>query len=195
MKLITSFSLRVYFKSIVTVITVVMLFSCENSISKIKEITIQEDTLAAIATYNMIYERSDSGNVQVVLTSELMKRYGGNDPYSEFPYGFEIVFFDKSGIKTSIITANYGITYDKRKFMNARDNVIIKNFDTHEELYTENLLWDQKKKIIRSNTFVKMVKPDKVIFGDSMWANEAFTKHEIYNIKGEFDVVEEEKED
>ena len=64
MKLITSFSLRVYFKSIITVIAVVMLFSCENSISKIKEITTQEDTLAAIATYNMIYERSDSGNEQ-----------------------------------------------------------------------------------------------------------------------------------
>jgi len=192
MKLITSFSLSVFYKSIIAVITVVMLFSCENSISRIKEITIQEDTLAAIATYNMIYERSDSGHVRVELVSELMKRYAGDDPYSEFPHGFEITFFDKLGNRTSIITANYGITYDKRKFMNARDNVVIKNFDTHEELYTENLTWDQKKKIIKSNTFVKMVEPDKVIFGDSMWANEAFTKHEIYNIKGEFDVEEEE---
>ena len=33
--------------------------------------------------------------------------------------------------------------------------------------------------------------PDKTIFGDSMWANESFTEHEIYNIKGEFDVVED----
>jgi len=194
MKLRTSFSLRILFlKSITMVITVVMLFSCENSISKIKEITIQEDTLATIATYNMVYERSDSGNVRVELVSELMKRYAGDDAYSEFPYGFEITFFDKLGNRTSIITANYGITYDKRKFMNARDNVVIKNFDTHEELYTENLMWDQKKKIIKSNTFVKMVKPDKVIFGDSMWANEAFTEHVIYNIKGEFDVEEEDK--
>jgi LPS export ABC transporter protein LptC len=179
-----------YIKSIITVITVVMLFSCENSISKIKEITIQADTLATIATYNMIYDRSDSGNVRVELKSELMKRFAGDDAYSEFPYGFEITFFDKLGNRTSIITANYGITYDKRKFMNARDNVVIKNFDTHEELYTENLMWDQKKKIIKSNTFVKMIKPDKVIFGDSMRSNEAFTVYHIYGIKGEFEVEE-----
>ncbi len=172
------------------VITVVMLFSCENSISEIKEITIQEDTLAAISTYDMIYERSDSGHVQVVLVSKLMLRHGGNDAYSEFPEGFKITFFDKSGKETSFITANYGITYDKRKFMNARDNVVIKNYDTHEELFTENLVWDQKKKIIRSNTFVKLVKPDKIIFGDSMWAKEDFSKYNIYNMKGEFDVEE-----
>ncbi len=169
---------------------IMMLFSCENSISKIKEITVQEDTLAAISTYDMIYERSDSGHVQVVLVSKLMLRFGGNDSYSEFPEGFEITFFDKSDKETSFITANYGITYDKRKFMNARDNVVIKNYDTHEELFTENLVWDQKKKIIKSNTFVKLVKPDKIIFGDSMWANEAFTKYEIYNMKGEFEVEE-----
>jgi len=173
--------------------TMVMLFSCENSISKIKEITNQEDTLAAVSTYNMIYERSDSGNVQVKLVSKLMLRFGGNDAYSEFPEGFKITFFDKTGKETSEITANYGITYDKRKFMNARDNVIIKNHETQEALYTENLTWDQRKKIIRSNTFVKMVEPDKVIFGDSMWANESFTEHEIYNVKGEFEVEEDEE--
>ncbi len=176
-------------------VSIMMLFSCENSITKIKEITTQEDTLAAISTYDMIYERSDSGHVRVKLVSKLMKRYGGKDAYSEFPDGFEITFFDKEGNETSIITANYGITYDKRKYMNARDNVVIKNYETQEELYTENLLWNQKKKLIRSNTFVKLVMPDKTIFGDSMWANEAFTEHEIYNIKGELEIEEEDTDD
>ncbi|MFK5855978.1 MAG: LPS export ABC transporter periplasmic protein LptC [Bacteroidota bacterium] len=192
MKSFTAFGIAVNYKSIIAVLAVLMLFSCENSITKIKEITTTEDTLAAISTYNMIYERSDSGFVRVKLVSKLMKRYGGKDAYSEFPQGFEITFYDTKGDEVSVITANYGITYDKRKFMNARDNVVIKNYETQEELYTENLTWDQRKKIIRSNTFVKMVKPDKVIFGDSMWANEAFTEHEIYNVRGEFEVEESE---
>ena len=195
MKFFSTFRIRIVLKSIIMAIATMMLFSCENSISKIKEITTQEDTLAAISTYDMIYERSDSGFVRVKLVSKLMKRYGGKDAYSEFPDGFEIIFFNKEGKETSIITANYGITYDKRKFMNARDNVVIKNFETHEELYTENLVWNQKKKLIRSNTFVKLVMPDKTIFGDSMWANEAFTEHEIYNIKGELEIEEEDTND
>lgn len=168
-----------------------MLFSCENSLSKINEITQDIDTLAAITTYDINYKRSDSGFVQVELVSPLMKRYVGKDEYNEFPEGFEITFYDKEGNKTSYISANYGVDYQKRKYMNARNNVVIKNFETQEELYTENLVWNQRTKMIRSNTFVKLVMPDKVIFGDSMWANEAFTEHEIYNIKGEFDVEDE----
>lgn len=171
-------------------VVVMMLFSCENSITKIREITTQ-DTLAAVATYDIIYERSDSGFVQVRLVSPIMKRYVGDDPYSEFPDGLEVNFFDKEGNETSFIRANYGVSYDKRKLMNARNDVVVKNYETHEELYTENLVWDQRKKIIRSNTFVKLVMPDKTIYGDSMWANEAFTEHEIYNVKGEFEIDED----
>lgn len=167
-----------------------MLFSCENSISKIVEIT-QEDTLAAITTYNLVYDRSDSGFVQVKVVSPLMMRFVGDDPYSEFPEGFEITFFDNTGKETSMIKANYGINYEKRKTMSARHNVIIKNFETKEQLFTENLVWNQKTKLIKSNTFVKLIMPDKTIFGDSMWANESFTEHEIYNVKGEFDVIDD----
>jgi len=62
-----------------------MLFSCENSISRIVEIT-QEDTLAAVTTYDIVYERSDSGYVRVKLVSPLMKRFGGDDPLTEFQW-------------------------------------------------------------------------------------------------------------
>ena len=179
-----------FLKSIIIALATMMLFSCENSISKIVEIT-QEDTLAAITTYDIVYERSDSGYIQVELTSPLMKRFGGDDPYSEFPIGFEITFFDNTGKETSFIKANYGVSYEKLKLMNARNDVVIRNFETNEQLYTENLVWDQRKKVIKSNTFVKLIMPDKTIFGDSMWANESFSQHEIYNIKGEFEIEDD----
>ncbi len=167
-----------------------MLFSCENSITRVREITSQ-DTLAAAATYNIIYERSDSGFIQVRMKSPVMKRYEGPDAYSEFPDGFEVIFFDKKGNETSFIKADYGVSYDKRKLMNARKDVVVKNYETNEKLYTENLTWDQRKKIIKSNTFVKFVMPDKTFFGDSMRANESFAKRKIYNIKGEFEIEED----
>ncbi len=180
-----------FIRSIVLAIAGMMLFSCENSLSKISEITNIEDTLAAITTYDIVYSRSDSGFVQVILSGPLMKRYVGDDEYNEFPEGFKIVFLDNDGNETSVITANYGVDYQKRKYMNARNDVVIKNYETGEELYTENLIWDKKSKLIRANTFVKLVMPDKTIFGDSMWANEEFTEHEIFNIKGEFEVQED----
>lgn len=169
---------------------VVVFFSCENSISVIQEIT-KEDTLALVSAENIRYVRTDSGYMQVVLTSSLMNKYDGDDAYSEFPKGFEVTFYDTVGNAVSFIRADYGISYEKRKLMRARNKVVVRNFENGEELNTENLVWDQKKKTINSNTFVTISTPDKVVYGDSMWATETFSDRKIYNFRGVFEVEED----
>jgi len=166
-------------------------FSCENSLETIKTIT-QEDTLAALQAFNVDYTRSDTGKIQVRLISPLMEKYGGNDAYTVFPEGFEVMFYDSTGSISSSIRANYGIMYEKSKNMRARNDVVVKNFENNEQLFTENLFWDRKKKIIRSGTFVKIVTPDKVIYGDSLSANESFRSREIFNIRGELEFEDED---
>jgi LPS export ABC transporter protein LptC len=180
-------------KSTVIIIVMAVLFSCENSLTEIQEI-IQQDTLPVVTAFMIEYERTDSGYRQIILRSDLMERYGGDDPYSIFPDGFEITFYDTAGVKKSFIRADYGISYEDRKLMRARNNVVVKNFDTEEQLDTENLVWDQKKKEIHSNTFVKISTPDKVVYGDSLRAHESFKWRNIYNMRGAFDYVEEDVE-
>ncbi len=174
----------------ITTLIVVVLFSCENKISEIQEIT-QEDTLPLVSAYDIEYIRTDSGQKQIVLKSVLMERYDGKDPYAVFPDGFEVTFYDTAGIPTSFIRANYGVSFEKKKFMRARNNVVVKNLETEEQLDTENLVWDQKKKMIYSNTFVKITSPDKVIYGDSMRANENFSEREIFNFRGVLEVEDD----
>lgn len=157
---------------------------------EIIEIT-KEDTLPVVSAYDIEYIRTDSGHKQVVLKGTLMEKYDGEDPYSIFPEGFEVTFYDTNGIAKSFIRANYGISYGKRKFMRARNNVVVMNYDTEEQLDTENLVWDQKKKTIYSNTFVKITSPDKIIYGDSMRANESFSEREIFNFRGVLEVKDD----
>lgn len=177
-------------KSIITTIALMMLFSCENSMETIREIT-KEDTLSTVAAYDVIYQRSDSGYLQVILRSPLMEKFGGDDPYSEFKEGFEVTFFDTGGDSVSFISANYGINYEKRQMLRARNDVIVKNYDTQEQLNTENLIWDKQKKIIYTKSFVKITSPENVIFGDSLWAKEDFSYREIYNMRGEIELKED----
>lgn len=157
----------------------------------IREIT-KEDTLSTVAAYDVIYQRSDSGYLQVILRSPLMEKFGGDDPYSEFKEGFEVTFFDTGGDSVSFISANYGINYEKRQMLRARNDVIVKNYDTQEQLNTENLIWDKQKKIIYTKSFVKITSPENVIFGDSLWAKEDFSYREIYNMRGEIELKEDE---
>lgn len=181
-------------RSTVLLLLATVLFSCENSLTEIQEIT-QQDTLPVVTAFMIEYERTDSGYRQIILTGDLMERYGGDDPYSVFPEGFEITFYDTTGTPKSFIKANYGVNYEKGKLMHARNNVVVKNFETEEQLDTENLVWDQKKKLIYSGTFVKISTPDKVVYGDSLRAHESFKWREIYNMRGAFDYVEEEELD
>jgi LPS export ABC transporter protein LptC len=177
-------------QSIFVTIVAGMLFSCENSITTIQAITMQ-DTLPIVTAYNIEYERTDSGYRQVILTSPYMERYEGKDAYAVFPQGFKVTFYDTSGVASSFISANYGITYQKRKLMKARNNVVVMNYNTEEQLDTENLVWDERKKLIFANTFVKITTPDKVVYGDSLKAHESFKWREIYNVTAELEIVED----
>ncbi len=182
--------IKIFIKSIIALFVVVMLFSCENSIQTIQEIT-REDTMPLVRAFHVEYERTDSGYLRVLLRSPVMERYEGDDPYTVFPEGFEITFYDTTGVPVSFIRANYGISYEKKKIMRARNDVVVKNFDTQKQLNTENLVWDQKKKTIFSNTFVKITSPDEIIYGDSLRSNESFTDRRIYHIRAELEVVDD----
>lgn len=167
----------------------VMLFACENSIKTIQEITM-EDTLPELTAYNIEYERISGQYKKILLKSPYIVRFEGEEPSTTFPDGFEITFYDTTGKAISFISANYGINLIKKNIMQARNNVVVINYETQEQLNTENLVWDQNKHEIFSNTFVKLSSPDRVIFGDSMRADESFASREIFNISAELEVAD-----
>ena len=176
-------------KSILGILALGMLFACENSIKSIQEITM-EDTMPDLTAYNIEYERIINEYKKVLLKSPYIIRHEGEEPSTTFPDGFEITFYDTTGKAISFISANYGINLINKKIMQARNNVVVINYETQEQLNTENLVWDQNKHEIYSNTFVKLTSPDRVVFGDSMRAEESFASREIFNISAELEVAD-----
>jgi lipopolysaccharide assembly outer membrane protein LptD (OstA) len=57
-----------------------------------------------------------------------------------------------------------------------------------ERLTTDELIWDEEKKIIYSNTFVKIATEDEVMYGKGMIANQNFSDYTIKNITGKIKV-------
>lgn len=170
-----------------------MLFSCENDIQTINSLS-QVDSLPEEYARDIEVYYSDSGKIQAFLKSPLMERYEDKENIFEFPDGFKIIFYDSVMEPQSVITANYGISYEKKKTMEAKNNVVVKNLKKNEQLDTEHLVWDQRKGIIYSDVFVKITKPDEVIYGDGLTSDENFDYYEIENPTGEFQVYPD-KED
>ena len=169
-----------------------MLFSCENSMEKVKQF-IDYDTISGLMAYNVVIERSDSGRMTAKLIAPMMRSVDDKDSAMlEFPKGFVAYMYDGDTAPTAKISGDYGVNYERKELVMAKHNVVVENIETQEILETESLFWDQKRKKIYTSSMVKISSPDKIIFGDSMTANENFTRREIFGIRATIELDEDE---
>ena len=170
---------------------VMVLFSCENSLDKVKEF-IDTDTINGVLAYNVDFTRSDSGLVQAKLMAPVMHSTEGDSAILEFTQGFVAYMYGKNGKPSSKISGDYGIRHEYNEMLFAKDNVIVENLETKETLFTETLYWNQREKKIYTRNAVKITSPDKIIYGDSLNANETFSQRVIHGMRATLEIDEEE---
>ena len=165
-------------------------FSCEDNFQEIKNINNYDNIPIGIAeNIKLIY--TDSAKVKAVLTSPINKDFTNQEfPYSEFPNGIEITFFDKKKNST-VVTSNYAITYNKTNIVDLVGNVVI-NIHDGTELKTSQLYWDPEQEWLFTEEMFSFKNTDYDIIAKRLDANRSFT---IFNT-GELDgkVIVEEKE-
>jgi LPS export ABC transporter protein LptC len=169
--------------SIVVLLAATMLFSCENDMMAVIKLS-TKDSIPDVAVNNVHVQQSEKGKLSLELTAPRMLSYQTRDPYTEFPDGLRIVFFDSIMQPKTELTANYGISWDGRRTMQARGNVVIRNFQKHEQLNTESLLYDRNVKKVSTNEFVKITTPDRIITGKGMESDELFDNWKILGVSG-----------
>jgi LPS export ABC transporter protein LptC len=155
--------------------------SCEDNFQEIKNINNYENFPIGIAEdIKLIY--TDSAKVKAVLTSSLNNDYTNQSfPYSEFPDGIEITFFDNKNQKT-IVTADYAVTYSKTNIVDLIGNVII-NIHDGSVLRTSQLYWDPEQEWLFTEKQFSFKNIDYDIVATRLDANRSFT---IFNT-GELD--------
>lgn len=185
-------------KSIVTLslLSLAMLFSCENDIEKVKELTNAEQLPVIHATgIETIY--SDSAVVRLKITGPELKEFNeteDREAYIEFPQGLKAIFYNKSGRIESSLEAEYAIYLKKIKQFEAKTNVVVKNFAEKQELYTEQLFWDEEEEKIWSDKFVKIITENGPTYGEEGFeSDQNFSKFRIRKSRGQMKVEDEGK--
>lgn len=130
-------------KSIAVLMSIAMLFSCNNDMRNLQQLSIQKKFPQGEAfDFKLVY--TDSTKVVAVVTSKLNKDFTNQHmPYSEFPEGVKVEFYDQARHK-NIVEANYGIIYPSSDMVELRDNVVLTTYDG-KKLKTSQLFWDQKE--------------------------------------------------
>ncbi|SFU27713.1 LPS export ABC transporter protein LptC [Pustulibacterium marinum] len=181
------------FTFIVTAFAVTMFFSCENNLSELQKLNLQEKfPVGEAVNFKLTY--TDSTRVKAILTSPLNYDYSNQEfGYSEFPNGLHIDFFDDNQNKTTV-DANYGILYNDTNLVELQDSVVIK---THEGkiLKTNKLFWDQKDEWIYTDEAFQFTDPVEgtVMNGVGMDFNRDFTIVNAHETTGVMYLNGEEK--
>lgn len=130
-------------RSIALLLCMAMLFSCNNDMRNLQQLSIQKKFPQGEAfDFKLVY--TDSTKVIAVVTSKLNKDFTNQRmPYSEFPEGVKVEFYDQARHK-NIVEANYGIIYPSSDMVELRDNVVLTTYDG-KKLKTSQLFWDQKE--------------------------------------------------
>jgi LPS export ABC transporter protein LptC len=170
----------------------VCLSSCKNSLEEAKLI-VSRANVRIEKGKDVVIKYSDAGVVRIQASGPTVTRYNTEKPYLEFSDGIEILFFNAEHNIESTLTAKYATAIENSKSMTARDSVVVVN-NKGEVLNTDELIWDEEKKIIYSNSFVKITTPDEIIYGKGMTANENFTDYTIKHITGKIKVKTSELE-
>ena len=178
-------------KSIIVIFFAIMLFACENSMKTINSIS-NSDTLPAESARDIEVIYSDSGKTLIKLVAPKLDRYQKKDePYMEFPEGLKLLFYDSAMKVKTQLTANYGISWENKKLMEVKNNVVITDFEKTETLNTEQIIWNQKTRKIYSEVFVKRTTPDGVLYGDGFDADESLKTYKLRNPRGVFTVEDD----
>jgi len=143
-----------------------------------------KDSIPDISVNNIKVKQSELGRITMELTAPKMVSFQSRDAFTEFPKGLEIIFFDSVMQPKTKLTANYGISWDNRRTMEARGNVVVYNFLKREQLNTESLIYDRNIRKISSTEFVKITSPEKIMLGKGMESDEMFTNWAIRNVTG-----------
>jgi LPS export ABC transporter protein LptC len=167
-----------------------LLFSaCENDLKDIQKISAQEVSKPINRTTGLDVIYSDSAKVKFRLTAPLLLQYTDKN-YREMPKGLKIIGFDtKNAMKEeSRIVADYGIERQNEKMIELRGNVVATN-SKGETFKSDEMIWDQAKKIRYSNKPVQLLFPDGTILnGTGAKTGESMYPWTILNTTGQIPV-------
>lgn len=146
-----------------------------------------------ITLQNTLTKHSDDGVVKIIIKAPKQEQYENGDEY--WPEGMLLELYNvKSGELTTTFVAD-SVSYDKIKgIYRGEGNVIVKNLQTKEQLTTEELFWNPKKKSFYTERFVTIVDDEGLpTYGEGLTANQDFTEYQILKPIGETNIGQDIK--
>ena len=131
-----------------------LLSACENDLKKIQQLSANQLNMDVDTIHGVDIIYSDSAKVKFRVTAPLLLQYQGKKPYDLMPKTVNVAVFENL-IQTGSIVADTGIHSNIENKIQFRKNVVAKN-EKGETFKSDELIWDQNTKTIRSSKIVQI---------------------------------------
>ena len=162
--------------------------SCENNLREVQRSTFSEFTPSGEAeNFNLKY--TDSGRITSNLISPKMLDYASVAyPFTEFPDGVDVTFYDKSGRKT-FVRSDYAVSYKVTQVIDLQGNVRISN-ESGQVMETPQLYFDQQQDWFFTESRFKLTDPKGISYGEGIDFSRDFKIVHSQKISGQIDKAE-----
>lgn len=157
--------------------------SCQNEQKEIDELEDQyEIAVEKVRDIELFF--SEMGNVKVKIEAPIMLRYKTADPYTEFPNGVKVIFYDDQLKERSTLTSKYAVNYEKKQEVFIRDSVVAITPEG-DRIETEEMIWNEKSRRISGEKFVSVYTSRDTLYGRKGFdADQDFTQYSIKGFSG-----------
>lgn len=176
------------------VMLLLLMSSCKKDKGEIVDVAFDPDNTYTMRTTDISSLISDSGITRYRLVSpELLIFDKAAEPYWYFPHGLYVEQFDTLFNTQASFKADTAYNWTNKKLWKAIGNVEVENLQG-ERFETDLLYWDQEKKLIYSDAYMRIEQEGSVITGIGFESNENMSEYRIYNPQGSVPVNEEKQD-
>ena len=171
----------------VTFVIASILLSCGRGLGEAEKLDLSSTPMQRVD--NMFAVQTENGRVEMRLEAPVMEHYDAEDEsFDLFPEGISVFGYTEEGLLESVIVADNArhsvpkSSSDKGdELWEAYGDVILHNVIKQETMETDTLYWDQTKREVYTDCYVKMYSPDGFTQGYGMRSDDHMRNARLYN--------------
>lgn len=164
---------------------IVLLSACSQSETEVAYGYEDVASLPTLYTRDVNTLISDSGVIRYHLEAPTWYMYEREDStsYWLFPDGIFVEQYDSLFAREAMIEGDSAIYYKDKQLWRIDRNVHIENSEGRQ-FDTQQLFWDQKERVVYTDSAVCITSEDEIIEGVGFLSNEQITKYTILQVTG-----------
>lgn len=156
--------------------------SCSGDDDKVYADDINPKTTPTMTTHNVSTLISDSGVTRYRVAAPVWYIFDESDePQWTFPQSLHLERYDDFFNKEATVDCDSATYFRNRQLWRLDGNVAVVNM-AGERFLTQQLFWDQRKQSVYSDSFIQIIRADRIMEGYGFESNENMSRFHVKNV-------------